>query len=575
MRLVLIYFFIICCSPVISQHHKTVFELSNGKQTATYFNIVDYYKSLDAAFTTITVQKHGITDAGYPLHTVVFCNDQQFNASKLIQKNKIIILINNGIHPGEPDGIDATMMLYRDMALGKIKVPNNIVLVTIPVYNIGGCLNRNSTTRVNQNGPIEHGFRGNAQNLDLNRDFIKCDSKEAKEFVKIFQAWKPHIFIDNHVSDGADYQHIMTMLTTQHSKLGGKVGQYLHDVFEPSLFESMKQKNFEMCPYVNFEDQNPEKGWTAFYDAPRYSSGYAALYSTMAFVPETHMLKPYKDRVNSTYAFMETIIEKSSLYANDIIKNKMSDEQQKAKQQSFSLNYKIDTSKFDLRNFNGYDTSIKISTVTQLPQYFYNHQKPYSKEIKFYNYFNGINDVQKPNAYIIPQGWYAVVDLLKINGVAVEVLKKDTIIEVEAYLIEDFKTLQRPYEKHYKHNAVQTKTIRKNQRFLKGDFLVKMGTLHDRFLIETLEPKADDSYFNWNFFDAILQQKEGYSNYRWETIAEQELAQNPALQKILKEKKQTDPKFASNANAVLDFVYKNSKWYEPAHNLYPVFRMVK
>ena len=112
-------------------------------------------------------------------------------------------------------------------------------------------------------------------------------------------------------------------------------------------------------------------------------------------------------------------------------------------------------------------------------------------------------------------------------------------------------------------------------RFLKGDFLVKTGTLHDRFLIETLEPKADDSYFNWNFFDAILQQKEGYSNYRWETIAEQELAQNPALQKILKEKKQTDPKFASNANAILDFVYKNSKWYEPAHNLYPVFRMVK
>ncbi|MFY8127959.1 MAG: M14 family metallopeptidase [Chitinophagaceae bacterium] len=574
MRLVLIYLCTICCNSLLSQSSKTVFEQSNGLQTATYFNIIDYYNKLDAASNKITIEKFGKTDAGYPLHTVIFSNDKTFNSLSAKQKNKIVILINNGIHPGEPDGIDATMMLYRDMALGKINVPNNLVLVTIPVYNIGGCLNRNSTTRVNQNGPIEHGFRGNAQNLDLNRDFIKCDSKEAVEFIKIFQQWKPHIFIDNHVSDGADYQHIMTMLTTQHNKLGGEVGKFLHDVFEPSLYQSMKQKNFEMCPYVNFEDQNPDKGWTAFYDAPRYSSGYAALYSTMAFVPETHMLKPYKDRVYSTYAFMQTIIENAYLYANKIIENKAKDETFKANQQTFALSYKVDTSKFDKRIFNGYDTSIKISAVTKLPQYFYNHNKPYTKEIKFYNYFDGINAIVKPKAYIIPQGWHAVVDLLKINGVKLEILQQDTVIEVEAYMIEDYKTLPRPYEKHYKHSNVQTKSIIKKQRFLKGDVVVKTGSLHDRFLIETLEPKADDSYFNWNFFDAILQQKEGYSNYRWEAVAAEELLKNPTLQKQLNEKIQSDQKFANNANAILDYVYKNSKWYEPAHNLYPVFRLV-
>jgi hypothetical protein len=575
MRLVLIYLFTFYCNSLVAQGFKTVFEKSNGLETATYFEIIDYYKRLDAAFNTITIEKFGPTDAGYPLHTVIFSNDKAANKPSYKQKNKIVILINNGIHPGEPDGIDATMMLFRDMAMGKIKVPNNLILVTIPVYNIGGCLNRNSTTRVNQNGPIEHGFRGNAQNLDLNRDFIKCDSKEAKEFVKVFQQWKPHIFIDNHVSDGADYQHTMTMLTTQHNKLGGEVGKFLHDVFEPSLYQSMKQKNFEMCPYVNFEDQSPDKGWTAFYDAPRYSSGYAALFSTMAFVPETHMLKPYKDRVLSTYAFMQTMIENASIHAKNIIENKQADEQQKAAQQNFALTYKIDTTKHDKRMFNGYDTSIKTSTVTQLPQYYYNHNKPYKKEIKFYNFVEGVNTVLKPKAYLIPQGWYAIVNLLKTNGVPVEVVKKDTIIEVEAYVIEDFKTLPRPYEKHYKHSNVQTKSIIKKQRFLKGDFIINTGSLYDRFLIETLEPKADDSYFNWNFFDAILQQKEGYSNYRWEAVAEQELAQNTTLQKLLNDKKQNDPKFASNANAILDFVYKNSKWYEPAHNLYPVFRLVK
>lgn len=574
MRFILINLLTLCYIQSLCQKLETVFEQSNGNQTATYFNVIDYYKSLDAAYCTIALQNFGATDAGFPLQTVIYSADKSFNPKLAIQKNKVIVLINNGIHPGEPDGIDATMMLFRDMALQKIKIPSNIIVVAIPVYNIGGCLNRNSTTRVNQNGPVEYGFRGNAQNLDLNRDFIKCDSKEAKEFVKIFQLWKPHIFIDNHVSDGADYQHIMTMLTTQHNKLGGNVGKFLHDVFEPVLFDKMKAKNFEMCPYVNFEDSNPDKGWNAFYDAPRYSSGYAALFSTMAFVPETHMLKPFKDRVYSTYAFMETILFTSNNYAKEIIENKQNDEKFKSIQKQFATTYTVNKQLFDLKNFNGYDTSIKISRVTQLPQFYYDHKKPFSKQVKYFNYYDGVNIINKPKAYLIPQGWHAVIDLLKINGVTLKQLQNDTIINVEAYIIEDYKTIQRPYEKHYKHNSLQTKTVAKNIRFLKGDYIVVTGTIYDRFLIETLEPKADDSYFSWNFFDAILQQKEGYSNYRWEAIAELELNNNPNLQLLLNEKMSNNTKFASDANAILDFVYKNSKWYEAAHNLYPVFRLI-
>ncbi|MEI8059764.1 MAG: M14 family zinc carboxypeptidase, partial [Ferruginibacter sp.] len=197
------------CFYISNYAQQCRFETSNGKQSATYFEAIEWYKKLDKASSMVHIQEIGMSDAGYPYHIVLVSNDGKFDASQWHKHNKAVILINNGIHPGEPDGIDASMMLVRDIVNKKLKLPDNIALAFIPVYNIGGCLNRNSYSRANQNGPEEYGFRGNAQNLDLNRDFTKCDTKEAKSFDAIFHLLDPDILIDNHVSDGADYQHTM------------------------------------------------------------------------------------------------------------------------------------------------------------------------------------------------------------------------------------------------------------------------------------------------------------------------------------------------------------------------------
>ena len=498
-------------------------------------------------------------------------SDKSFNPTQWQQK--VVVFINNGIHPGEPDGIDASQMLVRDIVAKKLPLPTNIVLAIIPVYNIGGSLNRTPYSRVSQNGPAEYGFRGNAQNLDLNRDFIKCDSKNAREFTKIFHWLNPDIFIDNHVSDGADYQHTMTMLTTQHNKLGGEVGKYLHNVFEPSLYKNMQQKNWIMCPYVNFEMGNPDRGWDAYYDSPRYSSGYAVLFQTIAFVPETHMLKPYADRVKSTYAFMQAIIEEASKQATTLKQKRKESIEAVMQQKQFAIQWKVDSSKIDTINFMGYETGKKISDVSGLNRMFYDHSKPFTKPVKYYNYFVGTKFVSKPKAYIIPQGWWAVTDLLKLNNVQMQQLKKDTLIEITAYHIDNYKTGSRAYEKHYAHNDVSVSANQQKIKFLKGDYIIYTGQKADRFLVETLEPEAYDSYFVWNFFDAVLQQKEGYSNYRWEDVAGVYLQQHPELKEKLEAKRKADAAFANNAFAQLDFVYKNSPYYEPAHLRYPVYRL--
>ncbi len=571
--LVVSIFFILCYNNSNAQQCR--FEKSNGLESATYFEAIAWYKNLDQQSPKVLVKQMGITDAGYPLHIVLVSKDGKFDAVKWHEQNKAVILINNGIHPGEPDGIDASMLLLRDIVLGKLRLPNNIALAIIPVYNIGGCLNRGSTSRANQNGPKKYGFRGNAQNLDLNRDFTKNDSKEAKAFAQIFHLLDPDILIDNHVSDGADYQHTMTLLTTQYDKLGKSLGGWLKDNFEPQLYKGMAEKKWDMIPYVNFETTDFGKGMEMFYDPPRYSSGYAALFQTIGVVPETHMLKSFKDRVLSTYALMQTVIEKAAINSTALFAARNKEKKIVKQQTVFTLSWAVDSTKSFPITFKGYEQAYKPSDATGLQRMYYDRTKPFTKEVNFFNVFTPSNSINTPIAYIIPQGWNTVVDLMKLNHVTATQLSNDSTIEVEAYKIEDYKSYPRPYEKHHKNYAVKVSSSTQKIKFLKGDYVIAMNQRANRYIIEMLEPTGDDSFFAWNFFDAILQQKEGYSDYRWDDLAAVVLKNNPELKKKLEEKKKADTKFAENASAQLDFIYKNSPYYEPGHNRYPVYRLVK
>lgn len=550
------------------------FEKTDGKESAPYFEAIDWYRNIDKLSTKVFMKEMGLTDADYPLHLVLVSNDAKFDPVQWHAQHKVVILINNGIHPGEPDGIDASMMLVRDIATNKIQLPNNVVLAFIPVYNIGGCLNRNSYSRANQNGPLEFGFRGNSQNLDLNRDFTKNDSKESRSFAQIFHWLDPEILIDNHVSDGADYQHTMTMLTTQYNKLGADLGAWLKENFEPQLYKGMQDKKWDMVPYVNFETASPDRGMEMFYDPPRYSSGYAALFQTIGFVPETHMLKPFKDRVLSTYAFMLTVMEKAALNSASLIEQRNKARSETIKEKQWPFSWKVDSSKYDMITFKGYEQAFKPSDATGLQRMYYDHSKPFTKQVKFFDVFTPGDFVTAPVAYIIPQGWRAVIDLLKLNGVSMTAFSKDTIVDVEAYHIDEYKSLPRPYEKHHKNSAVKVTSGKQLIRFLKGDVLILTNQPAKRYLVEMLEPTGDDSFFAWNYFDAILQQKEGYSDYRWEDLAAEVLNKNSELKKKLEDKKAADPKFAASGPAQLDFIYKNSPYYEPGHNRYPVYRLL-
>lgn len=556
-----------------AQDFSTPFEKSNGTESSTYFQAIDFYRQLDKRYNSIDIQKAGATDVIHPLHVVYYSKDGNFDVDQWREQHKLIILINNGIHPGEPDGIDASMMLLRDAADGKIDVPDNIVLAVIPVFNIGGALNRGTSSRANQDGPKEYGFRGNAQNRDLNRDFIKMDARETQTLVQLFHNLDPDIFIDNHVSDGADYQHVMTLLSENASKQGYYTGRYLKNQFEPSIYRRMKSKNFEMVPYVHVYDGSPEKGWMQFYDPPRFASGFAALFSTFAFVPETHMLKPFKKRVDATYALMQTFIEYASAHADEIKLARKMDRLYISQQKQMVIDWKPDTTLSSKINFNGYKASYKPSSISGLPRLYYDRTKPYSKTIPFYNKFKAALTASVPKAYIIQQGWHEVIERLKMNGVKMIEITSDTTLHVTVSRIITYETSSKPYEGHYLHSKVKYTQQQEKLRLLKGDLIIPVQQVAKRYLVETLEPDAPDAFFAWGFFDGVLQQKEGFSDYVFEDQAADILARDPTLKRKLDQKRKADPDFAKDGEAQLEFIYHQSRYYEPVHMRYPVFRI--
>ncbi|GGH13674.1 hypothetical protein GCM10007422_34450 [Pedobacter zeae] len=552
---------------------KTPFELSGKTGTTTYTEAISYYENLAEAYPQAKLLTYGQTDFGKPLHVLVLSHDQVFDPVKIRQQNKRVLLINNGIHPGEPEGIDASMMLARDL-LKAGKLPKDVVICIIPLYNIDGSFNRSGTSRANQNGPVAYGFRGNSKNLDLNRDFIKTDSKNSAAFQQIFNTWQPEIFVDTHTSNGADYQYVMTLIPTQKDKLNPILAGYLTKTLLPDLYAAMEKAGYPMIPYVNSIGETPESGITGFIDPPRYSTGYTTLHNTIGFMPETHMLKSYDLRVDATYKLLDSYIRLVERDAKVIGENKHKADEAIAVQKEFPLEWKLNKAEVNDLTFKGFEAGQKASTVSGADRLYYDRSKPYTKTIKEWNKFEPAVSVQKPVAYIIPKAWDRVIALLKLNNVKISELKTDQKIKVESYYISDFKTANRPYEGHYLHSAVKLNTVEQNLQYYAGDFVVYTNQPVNRYIIETLEPQATDSYFNWNFFDSILDMKEHYSAYVFEDTATGLLKNNPELKSKLEAKKSSDAEFAKNGAAQLDFVYKNSDYYEKTHNRYPVARLV-
>jgi hypothetical protein len=562
-------------SAPVKTDWQTPYEKGNGNQTVTYADCIAYYKKLDKEYPELKLLEYGKTDVGKPIHVLVINPEKEFNPEKIRKQNKRVFLIQNGIHPGEPEGIDASMMLARDLMQKpewREHLKNQVILI-VPVYNIDGMLNRNSGTRANQDGPESYGFRGNARNLDLNRDYIKTESQNAKTFQTYFQEWQPDVFVETHTSNGADYQYVMTLIATQKDKLQPVLGNYLENEMLPAFYSGMEKAGFPMIPYVNPKDETPDSGIVDFLESPRYSTGYAALFNTIGFMPETHMLKSYKQRVESTYELLSQFIKLVNRDAEKIGKLRAQAQAEVQKQTLFPLTWKLNEQKTRQITFTGFEADYKKSGVSGSDRLYYDRNNPFSKTITYYNTYEPAVTVSKLEAYIIPQAWPEIIERLKRNGIEVRQLKNDRVLKVKSYYITSFENLKKPFEGHYLNYNAKLRETEQNWQYFEGDHVVFTDQKNIRYIMETLEPQASDSFFAWNFFDSIFGQKEHFSNYIFEDTAAEYLKENPELKAAFEKAKTNNPDLNNNPQAQLDFIYQHSNHYENTHLRYPIVRI--
>ena len=557
----------------------TPYEQGNGNQTTTWQACIAFHQRLAQHFGQwLKLEEAGSSDGGSPIHVGVFSSDGVFDPEAVKAAGRPVFFNNNGIHPGEPEGIDACMSMLRDLCLDPMKraALGATVLVYIPAYNVDGMLNRSNTSRVSQQGPEAFGFRGNARHLDLNRDFIKADSLNARTFAQVFTRWDPDVLVDTHTSNGADYQHVVTLIATQPDKLGGRTGEHLRQVMLPALYGDMDTRGFPMCPYVNPVQEIPDDGIADFLDSPRFSTGYAALHHAIGFMPETHMLKPFEVRYHGTRALVESALAHTSAHGAAIRAARAADREAISNGATVALGWMLDMQRSRPFRFSGFEAVYEPSRLGSYQRLRYDRSAPWVKDVAYFDRYEACAHAIPPRAYLLPQAWHDVALRLHAHGAPLQRATRADRVAAEAYRIQHDEKRPLPFEGRHLHDVLQVRAEPVTAAITAGDWILPLGGPQDRFLVEVLEPLGIDSFFRWAFFDSVLDKKENFSDYVFEDEAEVLLSQEPGLRERFEAWKTAHPDLISDKQAVLSFIFLSAKRHaEPGFRLYPVLRLLQ
>jgi hypothetical protein len=569
-RILFSAFFIFVSVSCFSQSNWT------GNTSPTYPELIEHLKKLDKTHKEFSMYNMGPSDYGLPIYLCVINGGKDSTRTFSKALTGTTILINNAIHPGEPDGINACLIwLDQWIAQGKpveTKDGKKLPLIAfIPAYNVGGMMNRSSTSRANQNGPEEYGFRGNARNFDLNRDFIKMDSKNAFTFARIFHSLDPDVFIDNHVSNGADYQYTLTYIASLKERMSPEMNELTYGKCIPYLEKNVKQQGWDLFPYVELKGETPAQGIHAFNDLPRYAMGYASLFHSISFTVETHMLKPFPARVQATLAFMEGIIAFTTENTSEIEAKRTESKLWARNLTQYAYNYQL-SEKADSISFKGFEHSFPLHPITGLKELTYDRSMPYERAIPWYRTYVAADSVRIPKFYVVGGQEQHVIDRLKANHVAFETLTADQIDTLTVFSVKSYKSPSSPYEGHFKLSKIEVGESQQLVKLKPGDILIPSNQDAALFIHASLQPRTEDSYLTWNFFDSYLQQKEYFSNYVFKDQIAEILAKDKALNEEYQLRKATDEKFRNSEWDQLYFIYSRSLYFEQTFMRLPIYQ---
>ncbi len=575
---------------------RTPAEVADYRTTPDYAETMAYLDRVVAESAgQVKVEEFGRTGEGRPLRVVIASKDGVFDPAKIHASGRVILLVQNSIHAGEMDGKDACLALLRDIVITKSRAAllDHAVLVFIPVYNIDGHERRSPYNRINQNGPEVIGWRGNGTNLNLNRDYMKADAPEARALLKLLHRWMPDFFVDDHVTDGADYQYDVTFAIDAGPDVAPGTAQWIRESVTPELERQVDAAGHVASPStINLrDDTDPAQGLAFSDNPPRFSTGQMILENRPGMLVELHMLKEYKSRVTGNYELLRALLEVMNRDAAKLIALNARADAEAAQLGAHPLG----NGKFPLRLewngettpflFRGYKYTRELSAVSGSMWVKYSHE-PWNRTLPMATGVKVALSTTPPAGYVIPQAWTRVIDVLAAHDVRMERLTGDWTRTVERYRCSGMEWQGPPFEGRHPMFAGegagaepgkfgQCSLTTEQVTYLAGSVVVALNQRLSKVAIHWLEPEAPDSAMRWGFFDSIFEQKEYGEGYVMERVAREMMEKDPALKAEFERRVMSDARFAASPEARLAFFYERSPYFQENRvGVYPVGRLL-
>lgn len=566
-------------SQQTDQDWETIFEKSGFVFTADYQQTMDYFQNIADYSEFAELCSFGISPQGRELKYLLVTKEKLIAQNEPMKLSKPIVFVINGIHSGEIEGKDASMILMREILITREReyLLDSINIIVVPIFSVDGHERKSKYNRINQNGPEEMGWRTTAQNLNLNRDWMKADALEMQAMLKLFNQYLPDFVIDTHTTDGADYQYTVTYSVEWSKNMYKQSADWLGEKFVPYLENEVEEQGFLIFPYIYLKDWDKglDEGLIYWPGTPRFSSGYFALQNRPMLLVETHMLKPYKDRVYSTKAVLETTLEFVFNHSTELSElnieadNKTAELYEENKYLPISFS---NTENYQLMKFKGYEYYWDSSAVSGTKKLVYTNKKR-NFEIKYFNDIIINDSIKIAKGYFIPPEYSYLVYRLSLHGINVSSnVSKDTVITATRYKFKEVKYEPTSYEGRQKV-SFNYDPYEEEAKISAGSFYYSTDSRTARVLTHLLEPKSSDSFVQWGFMNQIFEQKEYYEDYVMDKLAEEMLENGPELKKEFEEKLKSDETFRNSSKARLDFFYERSPYPDKQLNVYPIMRI--
>lgn len=551
-------------------------EASDYTRTPRLAETMAYFERLDAASEQVALVDFGTSPQGRTMTAVIVSSDGIDTPAEAEATGKPIVFIQAAIHPGENEGKDVLMALVRDLTVSDkhADLLDAAVLVLVPVFNIDGHERFSPYNRINQNGPEAMGWRGTAQNLNLNRDYTKLDAPEMRAWMRLWNAWSPDLLIDLHNTNGADYQYAMTWAFETAPNIETPLAAWQSQFFDEQVKPKLEEDGWPLTNYFTLADPtNLSAGLQEGASDPRFSAGYAAAVNRAGLLVETHMLKDFRTRVAVNEALLVEILRRLKTEGASL-RTAVAQAQAKrfAEGESIPLAFGL-TDDAEPQEFLGVADSRTPSTVSGTDWVQYDPTSPIRLSVPVQKNVAVLAEAAAPAAYLIPLQWQDVIDRLEAHGIAMHRVERNTTVTADRYRFEGATWAPRPFEGRHGLSAVSQTLERSAQDVLAGSMLIPMDQEKARLIALLLEPASPDSFLRWGFFNAIFEEKEYAEPRVLEVMAREMMAKDPALKAEFEARVAADAAFAADPRQRLRFFYMRSPYFDTEVNRYPVLRL--